>query len=106
VVVNRHVAALSGLSVDEQCELMRLTQWAEIAITEAYHPQGFNVGINLGHPAGAGVADHLHIHVVPRWAGDTNFVSVVGEIRVLPEELGQTAERLKPIFERLASSGT
>jgi ATP adenylyltransferase len=106
VVVNRHVAALSALSAEELCELMSLTQWAEIAITEAYHPQGLNVGINLGHPAGAGVADHLHIHVVPRWAGDTNFMSVVGEVRVLPEELGQTAGRLKPIFERLASSGT
>jgi ATP adenylyltransferase len=106
VVANRHVAALSGLSAEELCELMTLTQWAEIAITEAYRPQGMNVGINLGHPAGAGVVDHLHVHVVPRWAGDTNFMSVVGEVRVLPEDLAQTAARLRPIFERLSATGT
>ena len=82
---------------------MRLTQVAEMALTEAYRPQGMNVGMNLGRPAGAGVADHMHIHVVPRWSGDTNFMSVVGGVRVLPEELGQTAERLRPIFERSSS---
>ena len=105
VVANRHVAGLTGLSADERAELMQLTRWAEMALTEAYHPQGLNVGINLGHPAGAGVVDHLHIHVVPRWAGDTNFMSVIGDVRVLPEDLGQTAGRLKPIFERLSSTG-
>ena len=61
------------------------------------------MGINLGKPAGAGILDHLHMHVVPRWNGDTNFMTVVGETRVLPEELPVTAERLRPIFERLAS---
>jgi ATP adenylyltransferase len=80
---------------------MRLTQAAEAALTEAYRPQGLNVGMNIGRPAGAGIADHMHIHVVPRWSGDTNFMSVVGGVRVLPEELGQTAERLRPIFERI-----
>jgi len=105
IVTNRHVAALAALSADELSDLITLTQWAEIAVTEAYRPQGVNVGINLGHPAGAGVVDHLHVHLVPRWVGDTNFMSVVGEVRVLPEELEQTARRLKPIFERLASTG-
>ena len=62
------------------------------------------MGINLGKPAGAGVLDHVHMHVVPRWNGDTNFMTVVGETRVLPEELPETAEQLRPIFERLARS--
>ena len=72
-----------------------------MALTEAYQPQGINVGMNLGRPAGAGVLDHLHVHLVPRWTGDTNFMSVVGNVRVLPEELPQTAERLRPVFARL-----
>ena len=80
---------------------MLLTQRCEIALTEVYQPQGINVGINLGRPAGAGVLDHLHVHLVPRWTGDTNFMSVVGNVRVLPEEVGQSAERLRPVFERL-----
>ena len=75
-----------------------LTQLSERVLTEAYTPQGINVGMNLGRPAGAGIVDHLHIHLVPRWNGDTNFMTVVGEVRVLPEELPQTAERLRPLF--------
>lgn len=105
VVTNRHVPALSGLTAEEQAELMTLTRRAEMAISEAYRPQGINVGINLGTAAGAGIVDHLHIHVVPRWSGDTNFMSVIGAVRVLPEELGQAAGRLRPIFERLAREG-
>jgi ATP adenylyltransferase len=101
VVPNRHVAALAEATTEELGEMMRLTQAAEIALTEAYRAHGINVGMNLGRQAGAGVADHMHVHVVPRWAGDTNFMSVVGGVRVLPEELGQTAERLRPIFERI-----
>ncbi len=106
VVPNRHIASLAEATPEELAELMRLTQTAEMALAEAYRPQGLNVGMNLGRPAGAGVADHMHIHVVPRWSGDTNFMSVVGGVRVLPEELGQTAERLRPVFERiLAEAG-
>jgi ATP adenylyltransferase len=101
VVPNRHVATLAATTADEQAELMRLTRHAEIALTEAYTPQGINIGVNLGKPAGAGVLDHLHVHVVPRWNGDTNFMSVVGNVRVLPEDLSATAGKLKPIFERL-----
>jgi ATP adenylyltransferase len=103
VVPNRHVATLAEAEPAELDELIRLTRVAEMALTEAYRPQGMNVGMNLGRPAGAGVADHMHIHVVPRWAGDTNFMSVVGGVRVLPEELGQTADRLRPVFERIVS---
>jgi ATP adenylyltransferase len=102
VAPNRHVASLASTTEDEQAELMRLTRHAEIAVNEAYKPQGINIGINLGRPAGAGVLDHLHIHLVPRWNGDTNFMTVVGNVRVLPEDLGATAKKLRPIFERLA----
>jgi ATP adenylyltransferase len=102
VVPKRHVASLASSTPDELTDLMRLTRHAEIALAEAYTPQGINVGINLGRPAGAGIVDHLHVHLVPRWTGDTSFISVVGNTRVLPEELTQTAARLRPIFERLA----
>jgi ATP adenylyltransferase len=104
VVPNRHVASLASSTPGELSDLMRLTRHAEIALTEAYTPQGINVGINLGRPAGAGIVDHLHVHLVPRWTGDTSFISVVGNTRVLPEELTQTAARLRPIFERLAKT--
>ena len=102
VVPDRHVANLATTTPEEQAELMRFTRYAEMALTEAYTPQGINIGINLGRPAGAGVVDHLHVHLVPRWNGDTNFMTVVGSVRVLPEDLATTARRLRPIFERLA----
>jgi len=101
VVPNRHVASLQATTADERQELMELTRIAEMALTEAYTPQGINLGINLGRPAGAGVLDHLHVHAVPRWNGDTNFMTVIGETRVLPEDLAATKQRLQPIFERL-----
>jgi len=102
VVPHRHVAQLALLEREELSEMAYLTQLCERALTEAYAPQGINVGMNLGRPAGAGIVDHLHIHLVPRWNGDTNFMTVVGEVRVLPEELPATAARLKPIFQKLA----
>ena len=102
VVPDRHVASLASMTSEEQVDLMRLTRHAEIALNEAYTPQGLNIGINLGKPAGAGVVDHLHVHLVPRWNGDTNFMTVVGNVRVLPEDLSETAKRLRPIFERLS----
>jgi ATP adenylyltransferase len=102
VVPNRHVATLASSTPEELTDLMRLTRHAEIALAEAYTPQGINIGINLGRPAGAGIVDHLHVHLVPRWTGDTSFISVVGNTRVLPEELPRTAARLRPIFERLS----
>ena len=101
VVPSRHVATFAETADEELAELSALTRVAEIALTEAYAPQGLNVGVNLGKAAGAGVADHLHIHLVPRWVGDTNFMTIVGESRVLPETLEQTAARLRPIFDRL-----
>jgi ATP adenylyltransferase len=104
VVPARHVATLAQTTADEQAELMRFTRHAEIALTEVYTPQGLNIGVNLGRAAGAGVVDHLHVHLVPRWNGDTNFMSVIGETRVLPEDLSETAKRLRPVFERLSKN--
>ena len=101
VVPRRHVASLGALSVEERADVMELTAAAEAAVSEIYRPHGLNVGLNLGTAAGAGIADHLHVHVVPRWSGDTNFMSVVGDVRVLPEEVPVSAARLKPVFERL-----
>ena len=106
VVPLRHVASLAALTGAEMDEVGRLTQRCEVALTEAYHPHGFNVGVNLGKSAGAGVIGHVHVHVVPRWNGDSNFMTVVGDTRVLPEELGASAERLRPIFSRLATQAT
>ncbi|MGH9345795.1 MAG: HIT family protein [Vicinamibacterales bacterium] len=103
VVPYRHVATLSALTREELQELAVLTQRSEAVLTEAYQPHGLNVGANLGKPAGAGVLDHVHLHVVPRWNGDTNFMTVVGEVRVLPEDLGETRRKLRPVFDRLAS---
>lgn len=103
IVPNRHIPSLASATAAELNELIELTRRAEIALTDAYAPHGLNMGINLGRPAGAGIVDHVHQHVVPRWNGDTNFMTVVGEARVLPEDLAQTAARLRPLFARLAA---
>jgi ATP adenylyltransferase len=100
VVANRHVGRLTALDAAELAEIMTLTQAAERALDAAYRPHAYNVGLNLGKPAGAGVLDHLHMHVVPRWDGDTNFMSVVGDTRVLPEELPATVARLRAAFSQ------
>ena len=102
VVPVRHLASLGALSSEELQEVGLLTQRCEAALNEAYRPDGINIGINIGKPAGAGVLEHIHVHVVPRWNGDTNFMTVVGEMRVLPETLADTAGKLRPIFSRLA----
>ena len=101
VVPRRHVDSLTALTRDELHEVARLTQVAEQVLMDAFQPQGINVGLNLGRPAGAGIVDHLHVHLVPRWTGDTNFMSIVGEVRVMPEELPRTADKLRPMFGRL-----
>lgn len=98
VVPGRHIASLVEATHEELVELIELTRLAEHVVREAYAPHGVNVGLNLGKAAGAGVADHLHIHLVPRWTGDTNFMTTVGEVRVLPEALDATAAKLRPLF--------
>lgn len=100
VAPTRHVAELDDLSGDELLEANRLLQRAVRALREEMAPHGYNVGMNLGRVAGAGVPGHLHWHVVPRWNGDTNFMPVVGHTRVLPESLDDTHRKLKPRFEK------
>lgn len=96
-----HTADLAAIDEATALDLMTLMQESIRAIRAAYSPEGFNVGANLGTAAGAGVADHLHFHVVPRWEGDTNFMSVIGEVRVLPESLEDTQRTLKEAFASL-----
>lgn len=95
VVPYERVASLADLSVDAAAEMMHLAQTMEKTLREVYRPEGINLGMNLGQAAGAGVADHLHLHILPRWLGDTNFMTVVGESRVLPEALEDTWIRLR-----------
>ena len=93
-----HTGDLPGLDAHAAAELMHVTQRSVGVLKQAYQPDAFNVGLNLGEVAGAGVPDHLHIHVVPRWSGDTNFMPVIANTKVLPESLEQTYERLRPYF--------
>jgi ATP adenylyltransferase len=94
-VVNRHVGALVDAQAAELSDMMRLVQRGIVALAAEYRPDGFNVGLNQGRAAGAGIEDHLHIHVVPRWGGDANFVTVLADTRVLPETLDTTWQRLR-----------
>lgn len=105
VVPYIHEPSLEGLDPAIRAEAIELVTRAIGVLQKVYRPEGFNIGINIGDAAGAGITDHIHLHIVPRWTGDTNFMSVVGNVRVLPEELSRTAERLRPIFARLASEG-
>ncbi len=95
VVPYRHIARLGESGPDALAEMMALASRAEALLSGAYRPDGFNVGMNLGKAAGAGIAGHIHLHVLPRWAGDANFVSVIGETRVMPEALADTYEKLR-----------
>ncbi len=100
VAPKRHVGSLADATAEELAEMMALVQRLEGVFRDVYMPDGMNVGMNLGRSAGAGVADHIHLHVVPRWNGDTNFMSVVGETRVAPEDPVKACARLRARFAR------
>jgi ATP adenylyltransferase len=102
VAPKRHVGELDELEHAEFDEIWSWTRRSVSALREASQPQGFNIGINLGEAAGAGVPGHFHLHVVPRWGGDTNFMPVVGDAKVLPEMLDETYARLKPLLREQA----
>jgi ATP adenylyltransferase len=95
-----HVAQLDQLAQKGLVEMMELAQRLQTAIRKSYDPEGYNLGMNLGKCAGAGVADHLHLHLLPRWTGDSNFMTVVGETRVQPEDLLATYDKLAAFFPR------
>jgi ATP adenylyltransferase len=103
VVPYRHTADLTSLTPEEQAELMSLTQLSLRALQEAFRPDGFNLGMNLGHVAGAGIAEHLHQHLVPRWNGDTNFMPVIAETKVLPDALYGGYDKLLDAFRKLTA---
>jgi ATP adenylyltransferase len=100
VTPKRHIATLAEAKTEELNELMTLARKLEQVFREVYKPEGINIGMNLGRAAGAGIADHIHLHVVPRWHGDTNFMTSVSGTRVIPEEPEQSAARLRPHFLR------
>jgi len=101
VAPRRHTAELSALPAAEHVELAEVLRRSLTLLQESFHPDGMNVGMNLGSAAGAGITEHLHWHLVPRWVGDTNFMPLIGEVRCMPEHLEAVWERLRPVFAPL-----
>ena len=99
VVPNRHCASLEQLDSETMTEMMEMTSKSVTVLRMVYQPEGFNIGMNIGEVSGAGITDHVHIHVVPRWGGDTNFMSTLAGTRVLPESLEVTFERIKQAWK-------
>lgn len=100
-----HHPTLTAMTPEERAEMIELAATCEALLRATYRPDGFNLGLNLGKGAGAGVAGHAHLHVVPRWEGDTNFLTVVAGTRTVPEELPVTRARLAPLFASAAAGG-
>jgi ATP adenylyltransferase len=100
IIPQRHIGKLEDLSQEERKEIFLLMDTSVRVLKEAMNPGGFNIGMNLGKPAGAGIEEHIHVHVIPRWEGDTNFISVIGDVRVIPEDVALTAAKLTPIFKK------
>lgn len=101
VVPNAHKPSLEFLDPETRSELMELTSQAIMLLRRVYNPQGFNMGVNIGAAAGAGIAEHVHMHLLPRWSGDTNFMSTVAETRVMPEDLTATYRRVRAAWLEL-----
>jgi ATP adenylyltransferase len=100
IIPVRHVGSLEYLTQEERIEIFNLLETAVKVLKEAMKPDGFNIGVNIGKAAGAGIEEHFHVHVIPRWEGDTNFMSVVANVRVIPEEMAITAANLVPLFKK------
>jgi ATP adenylyltransferase len=96
----RHISSFDSLSPDEKLDLLNMMERSMSVLKEVMNPGGFNIGMNLGKVAGAGVEDHMHFHIVPRWSGDTNYMTVLGEVRIIPEHIRATYEKLLPFFKQ------
>ncbi len=105
VVPYAHVPSLEDLDGESRAEMMEMVVRSLKALRAAYAPDGFNMGANIGQVAGAGVADHVHLHVVPRWSGDTNYMPIIGNTRVIPELLDETYQRLKAVWDQGTGPG-
>jgi ATP adenylyltransferase len=103
VVPNRHIWEFEKLSKDESIEIMEELKLTKLVLAEIYKPQGFNVGLNLGRAGGAGIKEHLHFHIVPRWSGDTNFMPVLGEVKVISQELIETKKKILEAYIHILS---
>ncbi len=104
VVPYRHLDNLTGLNAEEASEIMLIAQWCVQALQEALGAEGINLGMNIGQPAGAGIEDHIHLHIVPRWSGDTNYMTTVANTRVVPQALEESAEQLRALIQRIAEN--
>lgn len=100
IIPGRHLGGIEELTDEERKEIFALLDISVKVLKDAMNPHGFNIGMNLGKAAGAGIAEHVHVHIIPRWEGDTNFMSVVGNVRVIPEDLATTASKLAPLFKK------
>lgn len=95
-----HTSSFEGLDDDTLRDIMKITRYCTDCLTRAFRPEGFNIGLNIGKVAGAGIEEHLHMHVVPRWGGDSNFMTVTAELRMIPEHILDTYDKLYPIFNK------
>ncbi len=100
IVPFRHISEIEDMSMEEKIEMIELTDMSVRIMKEVMSPEGFNIGMNVGRAGGAGVLGHLHFHIVPRWQGDTNFATVLGDVRVLPEDVEKTRDNLLPFFQK------
>jgi ATP adenylyltransferase len=100
IIPQRHIGNIEDLTQEERKEIFDLLDVSVKALKEAMNPNGFNIGANIGKAAGAGIEEHFHVHVIPRWEGDTNFMSVVTHVRVIPEAVEKTAANLAPLFKK------
>lgn len=100
VVPYRHLFSITDVTQEEMQDIMILVQHSLRCLTEAFRPEGFNVGFNIGKVAGAGIEEHLHVHIIPRWVGDTHFMAILGDVRVIPEHVKSTYDKLFPFFNQ------